>query len=235
MDFSYILSSAVPRFETFSTFGFTKTEDGYVCRKKLLSSDFYVIIHADANSINAEVFDSATGEKYVLFDMPNVNGSFVASIRSEVQDIINSFREKCFVSEDITKKYLDFLEKEFGCLPEYPWENDQACVFRCNNNKWFALIMKVKYRQLGIQGDDFVNAVNLKADCTKIPELIDRKTVFPAWHMNKKYWITVLLSAVTDFELLCRLTEESRELAGEGKNTLDTKKKKLLENKQDTI
>ena len=53
--------------------------------------------------------------------------------------------------------------------------------------------------------------------------------------MNKKYWITVLLSAVTDFELLCRLTGESRELAGEGKNTLDTKNKKLLEIKQDTI
>ncbi|WP_407428795.1 hypothetical protein [Treponema sp.] len=30
--------------------------------------------------------------------------------------------------------------------------------------------------------------------------------------MNKKHWITVLLTAVTDFEKLCNLTQESWEL-----------------------
>ncbi len=235
MDYSYILSSAVPCFETFSSFGFTEEDGKYTCRKTLPNSDFYTLIHADKNSIYAEVFDIATGEKYALFDMTNVNGSFVASIREQVQAIIDDFMAKCFESADVTAKYIAFIEEQFDCKPEYPWENDSSCVFRCRNNKWFALVMKVKYRQLGIPGEEFVDAVNLKADCEKIPLLIDRKTVFPAWHMNKKHWITVLLSAVTDFELLCRLTAESHELAGMGKNTLDTSKKKTLEITQDSI
>ena len=39
--------------------------------------------------------------------------------------------------------------------------------------------------------------------------ITDKKSIFPAYHMNKKYWITVLLTAVTDFEKLCELTKKS--------------------------
>ena len=52
----------------------------------------------------------------------------------------------------------------------------------------------------------------MKADQTEIPNLIDKKSIFPAWHMNKKHWITVLLTAVTDFEKLCEFTQKSWEL-----------------------
>ena len=33
-----------------------------------------------------------------------------------------------------------------------------------------------------------------------------------AYHMNKKHWITVLLTGVTDFDMLCDLTRQSFEL-----------------------
>ena len=72
--------------------------------------------------------------------------------------------------------------------------------------------MKIKYKQLGLTGDESVWVVNMKACSTDIPNLVDRKSVFPAWHMNKKHWITVLLTAATDFEKLCKLTEKSYEL-----------------------
>ena len=69
--------------------------------------------------------------------------------------------------------------------------------------------MKIKYRQIGLASDEEVFVVNLKAESDVIPEIIDRKSIFPAWHMNKKHWITVLLTAATDFEKLCALTEQS--------------------------
>ena len=52
----------------------------------------------------------------------------------------------------------------------------------------------------------------MKAAQDEIPNLIDKKSIFPAWHMNKKHWITVLLTAATDFEKLCELTQKSFEL-----------------------
>ena len=72
--------------------------------------------------------------------------------------------------------------------------------------------MRIGLKKLGIESDEPVWVVNLKADAEKIPELVNHKTIFPAWHMNKKYWITVILTTITDFELLCKLTERSFDL-----------------------
>ena len=52
----------------------------------------------------------------------------------------------------------------------------------------------------------------MKANSEAIPSLIDQKSIFPAWHMNKKHWITVLLTAATDFEKRQELTEKSYRL-----------------------
>ena len=72
--------------------------------------------------------------------------------------------------------------------------------------------MRIGFKKLGIESDEPVWVVNLKADAEKIPELVDSNTIFPAWHMNKKYWITVILTTITDFNQLCKLTERSFEL-----------------------
>ena len=69
--------------------------------------------------------------------------------------------------------------------------------------------MKIKYKNLGLKSDDPVWVVNLKCSTDKISQVVDGKTIFNAWHMNKKHWITVLLTVRTDFELLCSLTMES--------------------------
>ena len=52
----------------------------------------------------------------------------------------------------------------------------------------------------------------MKAEPDAISALVDKKSIFPAWHMNKKHWITVLLTAATDFNKLCELTQKSWEL-----------------------
>ncbi len=90
------------------------------------------------------------------------------------------------------------LQKEFSAPGDKPWSDEgdfTSSVYRCPNGKWFALVMQIKFKSLGFESDETVWAVNLKADAEKIPELTDKKSIFPAYHMNKKYWITVLLGA----------------------------------------
>ena len=225
MDYSYILRSALAKTDTFASFGFEKKGTEYVCKKNLPSDGFYALITYSESSVSlfAHVYDSATGEKYPLFDMPAATGAFVGEIRTQVQSIIDDFRAKCFVSVDVREKYVAFIAERFAVSPDFPWEGyPDAGVFRCPNKKWFALMMRIKYRSLGftqsVTADEDVWIVNLKADADRIPQIVDRKSVFPAYHMNKKYWITVLLTAVTNFEELCALTERSVELvAGKGK------------------
>ena len=228
MDYSYILCSARAKIESFSSFGFEKSDDNYVCKKNLEIPGFYVLItySEKAASLSASVFDQASGERYALFDMPGATGAFVGDIRIQVQEIIEDFRAKCFVKDDVYEKYVAFLAERFAAKPDFPWKGSpDACVFRCPNKKWFALIMRIKYRQLGFMqsgtADEDVWVVNLKADADKMHEIVDKKSVFPAYHMNKKYWITVLLTAVTDYDRLCALTERSVELVI-GKNDVIT-------------
>lgn len=47
--------------------------------------------------------------------------------------------------------------------------------------------MEVSLRQLGGEGEELVDVVNLKLDPKIIEQLIDFKTYFPAYHMNKTH------------------------------------------------
>lgn len=215
MDYSYILNSALPHKEKLKAFGFYESDDFLCLKKNIVGGEFYTIIRLSEKSFNAEVFETQTDEKYVLFDVASANGAFVGQIRNEVQAIIDEIHEKCFDFQDIRQKYVDFLQTEFSAAGDKPWldEGDfTSSVYRCPNGKWFALVMKIKFKNLGFESDETVWVVNLKADTEKITEITDKKSIFPAYHMNKKYWITVLLTAVTDFEQLCELTRKSFEL-----------------------
>ena len=216
MDYSYIFRSAKIKKESLEAAGFvTNNETTYTMNTTVSNATFNarITMSLSEQTLTVHLYDSATGEKYALFDMPNAHGAFVASLRKEVQTIIDEIRENCFESKDLKDDYIAWIKTQFGAEPDYPWpDTPDYCVFRCPNEKWFALVMKIKYRQLGLTGDEEVWVVNMKADQAEIPNLIDKKSIFPAWHMNKKHWITVLLTAATDFEKLCELTQKSYEL-----------------------
>jgi len=225
MDFSYIFHSSIPNYEKFADFGFAKNGDEYICKKPLSEPGFYAIFKVHGENLTAQVYETLsetsfetstttiTDEKYTLLDVKTATGPFVTKIRQEVQQIIDDFRELCFESDDVHEKYLAFLKSEFSCKPDFPWEGfSDYAVFRCPNKKWFALVMKISYKNVGLKSEEPVYVVNLKADSDKISQIIDKKSIFPAYHMNKKHWITILLTKVTDYEKLCALTKRSYDL-----------------------
>ncbi len=241
MTYNHIFSSFLPKIDSFSDFGFSPQGDGsYFMRKNLSQQNFYAefVLNLKTSTLEVHLFDGDLKERYPLFDLPSSHGAFVSALREEVASIIEDFTRRCFITKEIRQPYFDFLQKEFSLLPEYPWdpkkqdkktENPSSAkkstfktdayadyaVFRCPNNKWFALIGHITYKNLGFThegADQKVWSVNLKADPQDIPALIDHKSIFPAFHMNKKHWITVVLTSVTDFEQLCRLTRNSFDL-----------------------
>lgn len=219
MDYSYILNTSVPQKDKLKEFGFTvctnesaSSGNGckFVLKKEIADGEFYVLIQLTDVSLTADVFETSTGEQYVLFNVSSAHGAFVGKLRGEVQDVIEEIREECFITENIKQRYEDFLHSCFNAFGDNPWAEepyDSSTVYRCPNNKWFALVMKIKFKNLGLESDEPVWAVNLKAE--NVDSIIDKKSIFPAYHMNKKYWITVLLTSVTDFDKLCELTKKS--------------------------
>lgn len=221
MDYNYIFRSAKIKKDSLEAAGFATTDGATYTMSPTVSAGAFradITLSLEAQTLTVHLFDTETGEKYALFDMPSSHGAFVASLREEVQQIIDEIHSKCFVSKDLKKDYISWIKNQFGAEPDFPWPDiPDYCVFRCPNEKWFALVMRLKYKQLGLTGDEEVWVVNMKADQVEIPNLIDHKSIFPAWHMNKKHWITVFLTAVTDFEKLCELTLKSYELVSKSK------------------
>ena len=216
MDYSYIFRLAKIKKDSLEAAGFeTSDGDTYTMNTTVSNATFNanIILSLSEQTLTVHLFDSATGERYALFDMPSSHGAFVATLREEVQKIIDEIKSKCFETNDLKDDYIAWIKTQFGAEPDFPWpDTPDYCVFRCPNEKWFALVMKIKFRQLGLTGDEAVWVVNMKASQDAIPTLIDHKSIFPAWHMNKKHWITILLTAATDFEKLCGLTQKSYEL-----------------------
>lgn len=95
------------------------------------------------------------------------------------------------------KQTEKFIHENFaGIIQDYPWaDTPEYTVFRHTDNcKWFALIASVPYHTLGIDRPDVVNFINLKCDPDLIEEVVTRPGVLPAYHMNKRHWITLLLN-----------------------------------------
>ena len=57
-----------------------------------------------------------------------------------------------------------YIKKKYKTTPEYPWAKDNtSAVFRhSDNKKWFALAMCVDRDKLGLSGEGYVDALNLK-------------------------------------------------------------------------
>ena len=86
-------------------------------------------------------------------------------------------------------------------------------VFRHNGNrKWFAVIMDIPGKNLGLPGEGQTQVVNLKCDTRLIGSFREEPGIFPGWHMNKAHWVSVALDGTVDDEKIKFLVDMSYEL-----------------------
>ena len=94
------------------------------------------------------------------------------------------------------QEFLEYCLNTYGTSPDYPFDEDfETAVFRhSDNRKWFALSMQVSRRKFGLDSDEVVDVVNLKLPTEMFGSFGEADGVYPAYHMNKLHWISVLLS-----------------------------------------
>lgn len=111
------------------------------------------------------------------------------------------------------QRIMDSITSEYGDKAEYLFEHDDTAVFRKGDKKkWYAVIMTISKRKLGIDSDDKIDVLNVKLNPNEIALLIDRVSYFPAYHMNKKHWCTIPLDGSLDIDEICYRIGQSYEL-----------------------
>lgn len=124
-----------------------------------------------------------------------------------------------------------YIAEQYNSDEEHPWIKFPGySVFRHkNNNKWFAVVMRIAKNKIGLNGDEIIDVINVKCDPVMIGSLLSEDGFFPAYHMSKSSWITIALDGSVDEEKIKWLIDMSYALTSNNKkNKRNTLNKKTL-------
>ena len=93
------------------------------------------------------------------------------------------------------QQFLEYCLNTYGTAPDYPFDDwmESAVLRHADNRKWYAIVMKVSRRKFGFDSDEMIDVVNLKLPTEMFGSFGAADGVYPAYHMNKLHWISVLL------------------------------------------
>ena len=93
------------------------------------------------------------------------------------------------------QEFFAYCLDTYGTSPDYPFEEDfETAVLRhADTRKWYAIVMKVSRRKFGFDCDEVIDVVNLKLPTEMFGSFGAADGIYPAYHMNKLHWISVLL------------------------------------------
>lgn len=201
-----------------SEFGFKKTKSSYKYTKTLSESGFKMTVTIAKNGkISAKVTDADTGE-YTLH-LTDAEGSFVGAIRTEYEQTLADIAESCFEPDvfkaEQTKQLTEYVREKYGRELEFLWNKFEgnAVWRRGDTNKWFAAVLTVSRRKLGLDSDEIVEIIDLRLPPEEMKQLVDNEKYFGGWHMNKKHWYTIILDGSVGFAELCSRVDDSYLLA----------------------
>ena len=204
-------------FNTLIEYGFSFINETYTFNKTFLNNEFQTIINISKQGIvTGKVIELAIGEEYTNIRLETLNGAFVNEVREAYREILLDIRDKCFTSQPFThvqaNRIAKAIKKIYGDDPEFLWEDDDSGVFRNKKSKkWYGIIMHINKSKLCDENKD-VNVMNIKLDPKKIDEVVNKDGFYRAYHMNKKYWITISLDETLKDDVILSLIDESYNL-----------------------
>ncbi|MCG9883836.1 MmcQ/YjbR family DNA-binding protein [Streptococcus suis] len=203
-------------------FGFIFSDGRYTYREVFMEGQFEAVVEVDeAGQLSSYVWDCEMEEVYTAHLVTAPAGAFVGQVREAYQSILDRVEEACCVALPFTKdqsnRIAQLIKEQWGDLPDYPFAKlpTYGAFRHPNNNKWYALVSQIPRDKLdGSGSQEQLEIVNLKVDGREIAELLSQSGIFPAYHMSKKTWVSVLLDDTVEDQMVFDLLEKSRYLVG---------------------
>ena len=207
--------------EKLQVFGFEKIGEEFVYSQEIMNGDFLLQLKLQGEKLDYQVFDQETGDEYVQVKMRTMTGEFVGQVREACQEIFLMIRANCFEEVGFlyeqSSRLQDYVAKTYGGRLEYLWENSSkngnlhAGVFRHQDTKkWYGIFMTIDWSKFENGKTGQIEVLNVKNN--QVADLLKKAGIYPEFHMNKKYWLSLPLDdTLTDTELFS-LLDKSFEL-----------------------
>ncbi|MCR5741695.1 MAG: MmcQ/YjbR family DNA-binding protein [Gammaproteobacteria bacterium] len=192
---------------------FKEKNDSYF--KSFNINDFTLNINVYSSYLETELIDNRIDSEYTLHKNLSANGKYASEIRKLYNEIIEELFSKILDDDMILETVFSYIYNKYNIKPDNPFKDLDSYVFRrLDNNKWFGLIIEIDISKLKIKSNQKGYVLNIKIDEDKRDEIIDNIHYFECYHMNKKKWVSILLSNDIDLDKLYKYIDRSYELIG---------------------
>ncbi len=203
-------------FDKIVKYGFKKENHLYKYSINIINNTFRVDIEINnIGIVKGKVFDLSFKEEYINFRIEENIGSFANQVREEFINLLKDIRNKCFSRKNFiyeqSNRIAELLKEKYGDEPEFEWEKfpGYATFRNKDSKKWYGIIMNIDKNKLDKNSTGEVEIINIKLEPNKIEILLKQNGFYPAYHMNKKNWISVILDDTISDEKIMSLIDKS--------------------------
>lgn len=203
-----LLSSYLIEESKLIDYGFQSTGGKLRYTKALPKENLTILLEYDG-TIRGTVMDPAIGEEYTNFRAENASG-FRAEVRQQFTDLLLDIRETCcrnrFFRSEQARRISDFIFDSYHDTPDFLWPGipSYGAFRKEKNKKWYAIIGSVPWKKIdrASNSNREVEVINVKVDKGRINSFLSRNGFFPAYHMSKKTWVSIILDdTISDAEI----------------------------------
>ena len=204
--------------KTLIPYGFFEIDNKYFLNKKMHNNLFELRIIIDSNTISSNLFDLTFNDIYSQIDILNSPSSFISTLKEECKEILLDIRDKCFHREAYISGQAilisSLIKEKYNVDPEFLFSSDPCLgVYRNKRtNKWFSLIMNIDRSKLDSSLSGEIEVLNLKLGLES-DKYHNINGIYKAYHMNKKYWVSIILDNTIDTNYIMNLIDISFNLS----------------------
>lgn len=209
-----------PNLEKLRAFGFSENAGVYTSSAAIVDGQLQVSVTISrSGAVSTRIFDSVSGDEYTLHRAESACGPFVGQVRADVEKVLLEIADTCFEPDvfksEAARQIIQYVRETHRDELEFLWPRfpKNAIFRRKDTGKWYAALLTISRRKLGLDSDDVVEILDLRGRPENIEAAIDGEKYFPGYHMNKKHWFTLCLDGSVPIEEICRRIDASHELA----------------------
>jgi predicted DNA-binding protein (MmcQ/YjbR family) len=194
-------------------YGFVFNDGIYSYNKLINNNEFELIITIKNKMIDGKLIDKDFNEEYEMINSLSTS-SFIEKLKKECEVILLDIRSNCYFKEnfifDQSNEISNYIKEKYNANPEYLWNSEPGFgVFRNpNSNKWFGIIMNIKRNKITGNDNKEIEVLNLMLK-DKTEYYLNNKNIYPAYHMSKKNWVSIILDESLSNDEIIKLIDLS--------------------------
>ncbi len=111
----------------------------------------------------------------------------------------------------LRERLFRYVKKKYKAAPENLWRRfpDYAVFRHSDNGKWFGVVMNVRRRTLGLDGEGSADILNVKLSDPLLADILVQEPGYLRGFHTRGSWVSILLDGSVSFEDICRWLDES--------------------------